>query len=87
LGVNEITWQTKALRQLRKLEQSDSSEIRLSVTKELPDFSTSLNVKKLTNHDYDFRLRVGHFRVFFNFDGKVQVVSIEEVKKRNERTY
>jgi mRNA interferase RelE/StbE len=85
--VNEITWQTKALRQLRKLEQSDSSEIRLSITKELPDFSTSLNVKKLTNHDYDFRLRVGRFRVFFNFDGKVQVVSIEEVKKRNERTY
>jgi mRNA interferase RelE/StbE len=85
--VNKISWQTKALRQLRKLEAEDSDEIRKSVTKELPDFLKSKNVKKLTNHDYDYRLRVGRFRVFFNFEGKVQVVSIEEVKKRDERTY
>ena len=85
--MNKISWQTKALRQLRKLEAEDSDEIRKSVTKELPDFSKSKNVKKLTNHDYDYRLRVGRFRVFFNFEGKVQVVSIEEVKKRDERTY
>jgi mRNA interferase RelE/StbE len=32
-------------------------------------------------------LRVGRHRVFFNFDGKIQVVSSEEVKKRDERTY
>jgi mRNA interferase RelE/StbE len=85
--VNKITWQTKALRQLRKLETEDSDEIRKSVTEELPDFSKSKNVKKLTKHDYEYRLRVGRFRVFFNFEGKVQVVSIEEVKKRDERTY
>jgi mRNA interferase RelE/StbE len=30
---------------------------------------------------------VGRYRVFFNFEGKVQVVLIEEVKKRDERTY
>ena len=85
--MNKISWQTKALRQLRKLEAEDSDEIRKSVSKELPGFSKSKNVKKLTNHDYDYRLRVGRFRVFFNFEGKVQVVSIEEVKKRDERTY
>ena len=85
--MNNITWKTKALRQLRKLETDDSDVIRKLVTEELPDFSKSKNVKKLTNHDYEYRLRVGRFRVFFNFEGKVQVVSIEEVKKRDERTY
>jgi mRNA interferase RelE/StbE len=85
--VNKITWQTKALRQLRKLEAFDSDAIRKSVTEELPDFLKSKSVKKLTKHEYEYRLRVGRHRVFFNFDGKIQVVSIEEVKKRDERTY
>jgi len=30
---------------------------------------------------------VGNYRVFFEFDGAVRIVSIEEVKKRDERTY
>jgi mRNA interferase RelE/StbE len=34
-----------------------------------------------------YRLRVGDYRVFFEFDGGVKLVSIEEVKKRDERTY
>lgn len=46
-----------------------------------------LNVKKLVNHQYDYRLRVGNYRVMFNFDGIIHVVSIEEVKKRDEHTY
>jgi len=33
------------------------------------------------------RLRVGNYRVFFDFDGAVRIVSIEEVRKRDERTY
>lgn len=46
-----------------------------------------VNVKALSNHLYQYRLRVGDYRVFFNFDGVVSIVSIEEVKKRDERTY
>ena len=36
---------------------------------------------------HGYRLRVGNYRVFFDFDGAVRIVSIEEVKKRDERTY
>ncbi|WP_425248292.1 type II toxin-antitoxin system RelE family toxin [Dissulfuribacter thermophilus] len=32
-----------------------------------------------------FRLRVGHWRVFFT--DSLKIVLIKEVKKRNERTY
>ena len=85
--MNSIFWQAKALRQLRKIEAKASAQIRRAVTGELADLSATRNVKALTNHEYDFRLRVGSYRVFFNFDGSVHIVSVEEVKKRDERTY
>ena len=34
-----------------------------------------------------YRLRAGNDRVFFEFDGAVRIVSIEEVRRRDERTY
>lgn len=45
------------------------------------------NVKALIGHDYAYRLRVGNYRVMFDWDGTIKVVSIQEVKKRDERTY
>jgi len=57
------------------------------VTKELVDLSAARNVKALTNHEFGYRLRVGNYRVFFEFDGAVRIVSIEEVRKRDECTY
>ena len=44
-------------------------------------------MKSLTDHEYDYHLRVGNYRVFFEFDGTVRIVTIEEVRKRDERTY
>ncbi len=44
-------------------------------------------VKALTNHRYGYRLRIGHYRVLFDYDGEVRIVEIQEVKKRDERTY
>jgi mRNA interferase RelE/StbE len=85
--VNAINWQPKALRQLRKIDAAASKQIRNSVTTELIDLSNARNVKALTNHEYGYRLRVGNYRVFFDFDGAVRIVSIEEVRKRDERTY
>jgi mRNA interferase RelE/StbE len=85
--VNAINWQPKALRQLRKIDVHTGKQIRDAVTRELVDLSTARNVMALTNHDYGYRLRVGNYRVFFDFDGAICIVSIEEIRKRNERTY
>jgi mRNA-degrading endonuclease RelE of RelBE toxin-antitoxin system len=57
------------------------------VSTELLDLSKARNVTALTNHENGDRLRVGNYRVFFDFDGAVRIVNIEEVKKRDERTY
>jgi mRNA interferase RelE/StbE len=85
--VNSINWQPKALRQLRKIDAHAGKQIRAAVSTELLDLSKARNVKALTNHEYGYRLRVGNYRVFFDFDGAVRIVNIEEVRKRDEHTY
>ncbi len=84
---NTILWQPQALRQLRKLQAGDNLLVRTAVQRELADLSTSRQVKALVGHEYGYRLRVGRWRVLFDFDGEVHIVSIEEVRKRDERTY
>ena len=85
--MNAINWQPKALRQLRRIDAQAGKQIRTAVSTELADLSKARNVKALANHAYGYRLRVGSYRVLFDFDGAVRIVSIEEVRKRVERTY
>jgi mRNA interferase RelE/StbE len=85
--VNAINRQPKALRQPRKIDAHTGKQIREAVSTELLDLSKARNVKALTNLDYGYRLRVGNYRVFFDIDGAVRIVSIEEVRKRDECTY
>ena len=59
----------------------------MAVSTELVDLDSARNVKWLTSHKYGYRLRVGNYRVFFDYDCEIQIVSIEGVRKRNERTY
>jgi len=44
------------------------------------------NVIALTNHKYDYRLRVGNYRVLFDWDDEIRIVETQEVRKRDERT-
>lgn len=86
----KVVWKRKAFKQLAKVQRQQQSKIQDAVTK-LEDSATWGDVKKLVNHEYDYRLRVGNYRVLFNAtnDESIEIndVSIEEVKKRDERTY
>ncbi len=84
--MNSITWSTKALKQLLKVNKPDQVAI-LNAAGQLATMPNTGNVKALTNHKHQYRLRVGNYRVFFNYDGAVRIVYIEEVRKRDERTY
>jgi mRNA-degrading endonuclease RelE of RelBE toxin-antitoxin system len=83
----DIEWTPKALKQLKKLGNKPAQARILGATADLGRFPDVANVKTLTNHQYGYRLRVGNYRVFFNVLTAVSIVSIEEVKKRDERTY
>ncbi len=62
--------------------------IRAGVDKELVDLARARHVKALVGHDCGYRLRVGRYRVLFDvIDSSPTIILIEEVKKRDERTY
>ncbi|WP_410694317.1 type II toxin-antitoxin system RelE family toxin [Chryseobacterium sp. SIMBA_038] len=81
-----MNWTPKSAKQLRKLNRQHQVAIRDGVST-LASMPECQNVKALTNHEYGYRLRVGNYRVLFNWDGVIRVVEIEEVRKRDERTY
>lgn len=84
--MNTIKWTRKAYKQMAKIASKDQQAIYVK-TRELKVFPNTNNVKQLKNHQYPYRLRVGNYRVFFEYDGQVKIVQIQEVKKRDERTY
>ena len=82
----EIIWEKKALKQFKKFPVKDRRYISDSV-KQLANWPNCQNVKSLINHQYQYRLRVGRYRVFFDKEDSFKLIKIEEVKKRDERTY
>jgi len=86
--MNTILWSRKAQKQVLQLPKEDAVNIhdRVDILKNFPG-SECGDIKFLKNHQYDYRLRVGRYRVMFNYKDGIEVVNIEEVKKRDERTY
>jgi mRNA-degrading endonuclease RelE of RelBE toxin-antitoxin system len=85
--MNTINWKPKAAKQLKKLGSQASVVVFAETMSHLAEFPNSPSIKTLTNHTYRYRLRIGNYRVFFEYDGNFKIIYIEEVKKRNERTY
>ena len=84
--MNKINWTRKAVKQLRKIDKAEQSKLydAAQALAHMPDVQ---NVKALAHHQYGYRLRVGNYRILFDWDGGVKIVSIEEVRKRDEHTY
>ncbi len=85
--MKEIVWQPKARRQLKKIKDTKVRVKILDAVNCLISFPKVDNVKELSKYKYTHRLKVGRYRVLFNAFEEVNIVSVEEVKKRNERTY
>ncbi len=79
-----IEWRKKALRQLRKIKNRTERQDIYNAVTQLADFPHCKNIKKIKASDC-YRLRVGNWRVIFT--EALSIVFIEEVRKRNERTY
>ncbi|UTC65193.1 type II toxin-antitoxin system RelE/ParE family toxin [Treponema sp. OMZ 788] len=82
----KIEWKNKATKQFLKLPQEQQIQIADGVDV-LYNFPNVQNVKTLKNHKYQYRLRIGRFRILFNFRKVIEIISIEEVKKRDDNTY
>lgn len=85
----KIYWTTKAQKQLAKIRSHKDREAIFREADTLKEFPDCRNVKALTNHKHDYCLRVGRYRVLFDADAdtEVNIIDIEEVKKRDDHTY
>jgi len=84
----KIEWTKRAVKQLSKIQpQNQRRAIGRSVEALQTDPINHVNVKALTNHDQGYRLRVGNYRVLFNIQQSLEIIKIEKVVKRDERTY
>jgi len=70
----KIFWQPKAVRQLEKIRSIKLKTDIFNVVDGLKDYQSCLGIKPLKNHRYDFRLRVGQYRVLFSVNNVVQVI-------------
>lgn len=83
--MNKIHWTMKALRQLEKIDRRYIPAIRKRV-EELKTFpQVSLDLKKINEQ---YRLRVGNYRIFFVLtDGEPKIIEIQEIQRRQSKTY
>lgn len=82
--MKQIEWKTKALRQLRKIKNRQEQQKIHKGVGALVEFPHCENVKKIKTTEM-YRLRIGRWRIIFT--DSLEIVTIEEVKQRNERTY
>lgn len=82
----DIIWMKKARKSLDRLDNKNRTTVFDAVEK-LSAWPDCRNVKALKNHQYPYRLRVGDYRVFFTVKDVLEIIFIEEVKKRDENTY
>ncbi|SFV86691.1 hypothetical protein MNB_SUP05-SYMBIONT-4-311 [hydrothermal vent metagenome] len=85
--MNKISWTNKAKKDLRKIPQKQKVQIYNAISTLNQPLDEWHNVKSLVNNQYDYRLRVGNYRVVFDFEKKAKIISIEKIGVRNERTY
>jgi len=72
---------SKALKDLTKIHKQEVKKI-LSKIELLEDYPNISNIKKLTNFEPPYRLRVGDYRILF--DIKDDVITVYRVKHRSK---
>lgn len=84
-----IHWTGKAVKDLRSLPSKDQKAVREKVNamQSYPDLK-GLDVKKLTDSDGQYRLRVGSYRVLYALSNNTPVViEIQRIMRRTSTTY
>lgn len=84
--MTQIEWTARARKQFRKFDAQPRKRI-IAAIGELINWPNCRNVRALVDRE-GYRLRVGPYRVVFTVQsGRAVIVTIVEVKKRDERTY
>lgn len=81
-----IVYTELAQKQLKKIPKADA----VRIVKKIQTFANDPrphNYKKLEYHTEYFRFRIGNYRVIYQIADSELIVTIIEVRRRNEATY
>ena len=86
--MNDIIWHNRARKQIKRIPNFYKQAI-LDHVDQLATFPEcgKLDIIALKKHRHKYRMRVGRYRVLFDHDNEIKIIEIQEVKKRDERTY
>lgn len=85
---NKIIISSKADKQLDRIDSRYKKSIieTISMLVNFPD--VTLDITKLKGYLSKYRARVGRYRIVFEWiEGVPKIIEIQEIKKRDERTY
>lgn len=82
-----IDWAPRARRQLAKMRNRELRVRIFLALERLAVFPAVAGLERLREHRYGYRLRIGSYRVPIDVDTERQVVLVQEIRKRDERTY
>lgn len=82
-----IDWSPRARRQLGKLRDRELRVRILEAVGRLSGFPAVAGLEALRGHRYGYRLRIGDHRALIDVHTNRRVVLVQEIRKRNERTY
>lgn len=77
----DVLIDNKAIKDLSKLPKKDKKNI-FDKIENLENFPDIPNIKKLTNFEPPYRLRVGNYRVLFDIDNNI--LTVYRVKHRKD---
>lgn len=78
-----IEWKTSAAKELRKLPKQIIAKVLAAIT-DLPANPRPSGVRKLTESENAYRIRIGDYRVVYNIFDKRLVIEIIKVRDRKE---
>lgn len=79
----QVEFTKKASKQLAKLSEDIQQRIKIKV-QELAENPRASGVVKLENSDNKYRIRVGHYRVLYEIQDDLLIVSVIRVGHRRE---
>jgi mRNA interferase RelE/StbE len=82
-----IKWNRRAQKQFAKLASIEHQQRIIDAVAMLGNFPEVKQVKSMVNHQYGYRLRVGNYRILFDVESVINIIEIQEVKKRDDHTY
>jgi mRNA interferase RelE/StbE len=82
----QIQIEKLALKQLSKIEKPAREKIRSAIS-DLAENPRPFGYKKLVDEGGLYRVKAGDYRIIYEVQDKILLVSVLRIAKRNERTY